>query len=187
MPMAWNDKSSAAFTGGSGQMAVMAELLHRKCNAAIPQIDVGLDVFAFRDDREEIARIQVKTANAKFYKSGPGYHAKFGIPMTQLKTSNSPPLYYALAVRLERGWGHFIIISRNRLREIWLSGCGSENEKSGDLELHIQFRPEENRDSAFCGVVDLSEHLNDWETLPPLKPKPPVNTELESDQEPFPN
>ena len=43
-------------------MAVIAELLHRRCNAAIPHVDIGMDVFAFRDDREDVARIQVKTA-----------------------------------------------------------------------------------------------------------------------------
>ena len=40
-------------------MAVMAELLFRKCNVAVPIIDLGTDTFAFRDDREEVARVQV--------------------------------------------------------------------------------------------------------------------------------
>jgi len=31
--MAWKGIASAIFTGGSRQMAVMGELLHRKCNA----------------------------------------------------------------------------------------------------------------------------------------------------------
>jgi hypothetical protein len=43
-------------------MAVMGERLHRKCKVAIPYVDVGTDVFAFRDDREDVARILVKTA-----------------------------------------------------------------------------------------------------------------------------
>lgn len=56
------------FLGHSGQMAVMAELLFRKCNVSKPDVDVGTDVFAFQDDREDVARIQVKTAQAKQYK-----------------------------------------------------------------------------------------------------------------------
>ena len=51
--MAAKDRFSATFTGGSGQMAVMGELLHRKCNAAIPHVDVGTDVFAFKDDAKK--------------------------------------------------------------------------------------------------------------------------------------
>jgi hypothetical protein len=181
--MAWKDKSSASFTGGSGQMAVMGELLHRKCNAAVPHVDVGTDVFAFRDDREDVARIQVKTAFGEMYSDGRGYSARFGIPLTQLGRTDDPPLFYALAVRLGSGWANFILISRTRLRELWNEGCGHENPKSGNLELHIQFRPAKEKQSAaspeaggqpplksHCGAFDLTGYLNAWETLPPLKP-----------------
>ena len=30
-----------------------------------------------------------------------------------------------------------------QLQELWNQGCGSENAKSGDLELYIQFRPDD--------------------------------------------
>jgi hypothetical protein len=58
------------YTGRSGQMAVMAELLFRLCNAAIPEVDAGTDVFAFQDEREEVARVQVKTAQGERYRRG---------------------------------------------------------------------------------------------------------------------
>ncbi|MGH7172129.1 MAG: hypothetical protein ACRELG_17785 [Gemmataceae bacterium] len=189
--MAWKDKSSAVFTGGSGQMAVMGELLHRKCNAAIPHVDVGMDVFAFRDDRKEIARIQVKTAPAKRYKNEQGYRAKFGVPIAQLGRTDVPPLFYALAVRLDSGWGGFIVIGRAKLKKLWDEGCGSENGKSGDLELYIRFRPakeaEVPRDEetssepnlqAHCGEFDLTDFVNAWESLPPLKPREENDPEL---------
>ena len=44
------------YTGRSGQMAVVAELLFQQCNAAVPEVDYGTDVFAFQDEREEAAR-----------------------------------------------------------------------------------------------------------------------------------
>jgi hypothetical protein len=181
--MAWKDKASASYTGGSGQMAVMGELLYRKCNAAIPHIDVGTDVFAFRDDREAVARIQVKTAYGERHKKGRGFSARFGVPMGQLGRLDDPPLFYALAVRLDDGWGAFIVVSRTNLQELWNDGCGSENAKSGDLELHIRFHraedsegaaPHESRGAAglraSCGRFDLTRHLNAWESLPPLMP-----------------
>jgi hypothetical protein len=183
VPMAWKKKSGASFAGGSGQVAVMGELLHRQCNAAIPHVDVGTDVFAFRDDRVEVARIQVKTARGKRYKNGKGYSARFGVPMDQLRRTDVPPLFYALAVRRDNGWGSFIVISRTKLQSLWNVGCGSENEKSGDLELHIQFRPDEKvtdaegeeagnkqKPKALCGKFDLTDYINAWEGLPPLKP-----------------
>ncbi|HVX59764.1 MAG TPA: hypothetical protein VHC19_04155 [Pirellulales bacterium] len=182
--MAWQGKSIATYSGGSGQMAVMGELLHRKCNAAVPHVDVGTDVFAFRDDREDVARIQVKTAVGKGYKKGKGYNAKFGIPMHQLERTDDPPLFYALAVRLDKGWGSFIVVSRAKLQKLWNDGLGSENKKSGDLELHMQFRPQadKRRDEsdrekpenervweARCGKFDLTDSVDAWESLPPLK------------------
>lgn len=188
--MASSKGSEAIFTGGSGQMAVMAELLHRKCNAAIHHVDVGTDLFAFRDEREDVARIQVKTARAKPYKDGQGYNAKFGVPMRQLERIDSPPLFYALAVRLDDGWANFIVISRAELKELWDQGCGYENSKSGDLELYLQFRPDERdapaagdqainsaRLTIRCGEFDLSDYINAWESLPPLKPLPSLHAE----------
>jgi len=182
--------SSASFTGGSGQMAVMGELLHRKCNAAIPLVDIGTDVFAFREDREDVARIQVKTAPGIPYKKTHGYWAKFGVPMAQLRRTDAPPLYYALAVRLDKRWGSFIIINRAKLQELWNEGCGSENRNSGDLELRIQFRPKKEAEAkendkasnesnlqAHCGRFNLTNYLESWETLPPLKPLEEVNPE----------
>lgn len=185
--MAWKKDSEAAFSGGSGQMAVIAELLHRKCNAAIPIIDVGTDVFAFRDDREEVARIQVKSEYGQRYKKGEGWSAKFGVPMSQLKRTDSPPLFYALVVRLDDRWASFLIISRATLKVLWYEGLGSENDKSGDLELYIQFRFEQNtadadaeqgKLTARCGnpktkTFELTHFLNAWDSLPPLKPLAP--------------
>ena len=182
--MAYIKNSSAAFTGASGQVAVMGELLQYQCNAAIPLVDVGTDVFAFRDDREEVARIQVKTATAKRYKNEEGYSARFSIPIAQLSRADAPPLFYALAVRLDDGWGSFVVISRTNLQQIRYDGVGTENPKSGNLELYIRFPPhreavgtgddETQNDPdwrVLCGECDLTEYINAWESLPPLKPK----------------
>jgi hypothetical protein len=166
--MSWNAKSSATFTGGSGQMAVMAELMHRKCNAAIPHVDVGTDVFAFRDHREEIARIQVKTAPGTLYQKGKGYSARFNVPKAQLRSLDTPKLFYALAVRLPSGWGSILVISRPDLYGLQNKDFSSES--SNNLNLHIQFRLDnEQKQTARCGNFDLTKYLNAWESLPPLK------------------
>lgn len=176
--MAWKGESIASFTGGSGQMAVMAELLHRHCNAAVPQVDIGTDVFAFRDDGEEVARIQVKTAAGRWNKNGRGYAARFTIPIKQLRRTDAPLLFYALAVRLDEGWGSYIIISRAKLQELWNKGCGTES--SDNLHVHVRFRPNAKGSApgsaesgpglnAYCGEFNLTDYVNAWESLPPIK------------------
>jgi hypothetical protein len=157
-----------AYTGHSGQMAVMAELLHRQCNVAIPDVDYGTDVFAFHDESEETARIQVKTAQGRLYLLQEGYSAQFDIPMRQLRRDDRPPLFYALAVRLVRGWGDFVVISRRDLQELEYGEIrfGTENLNSGNLVITVQFRPER----VNCGKVDMTMFRNAWNTLPPLRP-----------------
>lgn len=187
--MAWNGDSSAIFSGASGQMAVIGELLHRKCNAAIPHADVGMDVFAFHDDQEEVARIQVKTAAGKRYAKKSGYKAAFRIPLKQLSRADSPPLFYALVVRLDDAWASFLIIGRNELNDLRVNGCGYENKKSGALELAVVYETdpvkhtetqnagEQQTPKVSCDSFDLSEYLDAWNLLPPLKLKAEIDVD----------
>jgi hypothetical protein len=163
------------YTGYSGQMAVMAELLFRGCNAAVPVIDVGMDVFAFRDDREQIARIQVKAAQGTPYQQGGGYRAQFNIPLEQLTARDVPPLYYVLAVRLEDQWASFLVVARRQLKQHWEGDLsfGVENRKSGDVALQLKYRPDlhdPDRMTVRCGDVQLDQFLNAWNQLPPFWP-----------------
>jgi hypothetical protein len=164
-------------TGYSGQMAVLAEILFRKCNAAIPVIDVGTDVFAFRDDSTEVARIQVKAAQGTRYKKGGGYRAQFNISMKQLKATDNPALHYVLAVRLEDQWVSFLVLSRKQLKR-FLYGArsfGIDQADSGELALKVRYQPDTQRPSHLnvrCGEVELDDYLNAWEQLPPVRPRP---------------
>jgi hypothetical protein len=169
------------YTGHGGQMAVMAELLLRGCNVAIPEVDVGTDVFAFRDDQEEVARIQVKTARGRRYKKGEGCSAQFDLPLKHLQAPDSPPLYYVLAVRLGERWADFLIIWRPLIERFWDQGrsFGTVSQGSGSLILTVQFRP----DGVRCGQVDLTPFRNAWDQLPPLRPSAAT---LSGDEEPSP-
>jgi hypothetical protein len=151
-------------------MAVMAELLVRQCNAAVPEVDVGTDVFAFLDDRDEVARVQVKTGRGEPYKKAGGYSVQFSIPLKQLERPDKPPLYYALAVRQGDAYVDFLVIGRARLNDYWngTQAFGTVTRKR-ELMLTVQFR-----DRVLCGDVDLTEHRNAWSLLPPLQPLPAV-------------
>lgn len=163
-------------TGASGQMFALAELLFRQCNAAVPEIDYGTDVFAFRDEREETARIQVKTAQGKRYKKGDGYAVQFGVPMRQLGRPDLPPLYYALVARVDGKWEDALVISRAKLNEYWNGPqrFGTEDPRSGDLKITIQFR-----DEVTCSDVNLTAYRNAWESLPPLRSMPELELQGE--------
>src|SRR3989440_11188254 len=161
--MARQKRTHDTYTGHSGQMAVMAELLFRRCNAAIPEVDVGTDVFAFHDEREEVAWVQVKTAQGTRYKKGGGHSAQFSIPLKQLERQpDKPPLYYALAVRLEGQYVDFLVIGRPQLNGHWNGPRRfGTKDKGGNLVLTLQFR-----ERGLCGEVDLTGHRNAWDILP---------------------
>ena len=168
-PIAARRRGTAdAFTGRAAQLAVVAEILRRQCNAAVPEVDLGIDVIAFKEGRPEVARIQVKAcAVPREYKRGGGFSAKFSIPLRQLTEFDEPsPLFYVFAVFRESHWSEFLVVSRARLIEYYTheSGLGSENRRTGELDVSFSFRRQ-----VFCGSWDLSDCRNAWETLPPFR------------------
>jgi len=129
------------FTGRSGQLALMAEFLHREMNVAIPEVDIGDDIVVVRDDNDQITRVQVKTANAKPLKSPGLFSAQFKLPLHQLE--NGPlHLVYALVVRRSNRWEEFVIIRRSILFQLHTSnGLGSVDPKA-NLILALTFGPD---------------------------------------------
>jgi hypothetical protein len=158
-------KNQRTYTGRSGQMAVLAELLLRGCNAAIPEIDVGEDLFAFQDGRVEVDRLQIKTARAKAFRDGTGYSAEFSVPLQQLRAPDRPPLFYVLAVRLEEKWTDFLIISRWKLWALTEDeGVGYVHEAAQEFRLRLSFRST----TVNAGAFDFTPYRNRWELLPAL-------------------
>ena len=50
--------------GRAGEFAAMSEILARGWNVAIPEVDMGSDVFVAQDDGTRLTRVQVKTSQA---------------------------------------------------------------------------------------------------------------------------
>src|SRR5262249_43961888 len=97
------------YIGRSGQLAVMAKFLIRGYNVAIPEVDVGDDVFVVRDADGDLTRIQVKAGNGQ---GETRYSALFNASLAQLARRRDPPLYYVFTVRREGRWSDFVIVSQ---------------------------------------------------------------------------
>jgi hypothetical protein len=94
----------------------MAEFLMRGYNVAIPEVDIGDDVFVIQDKSGQMWRIQVKTANALPHRSG--CKAQFFIKGRQLRDAATPDVDYVLAVRHENRWADFLVIERAALADL---------------------------------------------------------------------
>jgi hypothetical protein len=94
----------------------MAEFLARGLNVAMPEVDLGDDVFVVRAEDEQVTRVQVKTGNGTV-QADKSYFAQFNIPWDQLTRLDTPTLVYVLAVRYLDRWTDFIVIRRSTLRQ----------------------------------------------------------------------
>lgn len=105
--------------GRAGQFAAMAEILARGWNVAIPEVDLGDDVFVAQDDGARLTRVQLKTTIAEPGPGGKWRANSITLPRRQLLRDNEPvPLTYVFAVRTEHQW-QFVIVSREDLRALW--------------------------------------------------------------------
>ena len=151
------------YVGRSGQMAVMAEFLIRGYNVAIPEVDVGDDIFVVTDSNGEYSRVQVKTALAN--KTRSGYSARYSLRFSQLEIRSVPETWYVFANRLEDNWASFIVISRQELYDMYdLHDIGSLNE-NGLLSLYFSY----SSSTVICSGQDFSAFVNNWHSWPHIE------------------
>ena len=96
-------------------MAVLSEFLYRLINVAVPEVDVGEDVFVVKEQDEAVTRVQVKHSKADGQQNG-SYVAQFFLPWEQFdRPDDTPALVYVLAVRYADRWTDFIVVRRSIL------------------------------------------------------------------------
>jgi hypothetical protein len=150
--------AQSGYVGKAGQLATMAEYLLRGYNVAMPEVDVGDDIFVVHDWIGRLWRIQVKTAIGK--KRRYGYSAKFAVSIEQLAEEKSPDLIYVFALRIESGW-EFVIIPRAKLDlERTTHGLGTTVE--GSLILTFRYR----EDQVLCSGQDFQVYRDNWAEWP---------------------
>jgi hypothetical protein len=146
--------------GKAGQLAVMAEFLLRGYNVAMPEVDVGDDIFVVSDRKGELWRIQVKTAISKQTRNG--YRGKFAVGSRQLMRSREPDLFYIFALRKGAAW-EFLIIPRARL-EAETNSYQVGSESGGNILYTVRSRPTE----VVCANRDWSSYRDAWGEWPVL-------------------
>jgi hypothetical protein len=104
--------ASRGHVGKAGQLAVMSEFLLRGYNVAMPEVDLGEDIFVVHDRSGQLWRIQVKTGIGKARRDG--YVAKVAVSLPQLEALRTPDLIDVFALRHQERW-EFLIVPRKRL------------------------------------------------------------------------
>lgn len=102
-------KRANLYLGRAGQMAVMSEFLDRGYNVAIPEVDVGDDIFVVQDSSGVFRRIQVKTSTARPTKRGET--AQYSLRLSQLAMPTAPETWYAFVRRRGAAWERYLIVT----------------------------------------------------------------------------
>jgi hypothetical protein len=111
--------------GKAGHHAVMAEFLLRGWNVAIPEVDVGEDLFVVDDNADRVTRVQVKTTEQVARSSGKTLAKYGGISRNQLWSSSELPFYYVFVLREGRLW-EFIVLQRAELQLLRAEAEGAD-------------------------------------------------------------
>jgi hypothetical protein len=177
------DRSRRAFFGRSGHLAVMSEFLHRRINVAIPEVDVGDDVFVVKGSDETVTRVQVKAATAKAQVDS--YAALINVPLAQLSVPrDTPALVYVFAIRFQERWSDFVVIRRSTLFARFNEGAGYRRVQSDGKE-YVQFRCVFTDTTAQCGLVDFHPYRSAWDPWPPPQLEDEDSpTQVQADTEP---
>lgn len=151
-----------SYTGRAGQLAVLAELLVRGVNAAVPEVDEGEDILAFVVGNPTVIRIQVKTATAERLQEEGRYAARISVPFRHLAPPVEDATYFVFAIRLEPYWVDFVILSVKELdTEYRTHGVGYTNQTAKELQLYLSF----NSQTLRCSSRDWQPYRNDWDRL----------------------
>jgi hypothetical protein len=150
------------YLGKAGQSFVMSEFLVRGWNVAVPEVDVGDDMFVIHDQAGEFVRIQVKTCTT--VERQQGFSAQFSVPIPQLKRIIYPELTYCFVLRSADNWQGIVIISRKELSDLFDSAnIGSVINET--LMLYFSYKDKE----LWCSKVDFTPFLNNFNKFPKIQ------------------
>lgn len=146
-------KNYHLYLGKAGHLTVMSEFLTRGWNVAIPEVDIGDDIFVVQDDNGTLRRVQVKTSTSTTRQNS--FSGKFIVPLAQLRNIANIPVHYAFVVRHNEQWTKTVVIRQDYLLDhVQNDKIGSEHK--GSLNLYFSY----STDKVECSGLDLSKSLN---------------------------
>jgi len=124
------------YLGKAGQLTVMSEFLTRGWNVAIPEVDIGDDIFVVQDDNGTLRRVQVKTSTSKNRKSG--YSGQFNVSVRNLRNITNIFVHYIFIVRHNNEWSKRVIIRQDDLLDHFENNkVGSEAD--GNITFYFSY------------------------------------------------
>ena len=147
------------YLGKAGHLAVMSEFLMLGWNVAIPEVDIGDDIFVVQDDDGTLRRVQVKTSNSTNRKSG--YSGQFSISMKNLRNITNIPVHYVFIVRHNEDWSKPVIIKQNYLID-YVENQNVGSKSNDNVILYFSYEAEKVKFSS----QDFTKYVRDFGDFP---------------------
>lgn len=149
------------YLGKAGHLSVMSEFLILGWNVAIPEVDVGDDIFVVQDDNGTLRRVQVKTSTSKNKQLG--FSEQFSVSVKNLRNITSVPVHYVFIVRHNDKWTKPIVIRQDYLLDHFENeNVGSET--SGNIIFYFSYTD----GRVECSGRDFTKYVNDFSDFPKL-------------------
>ncbi len=148
--------------GKAGHLIVMSEFLLRGWNVAIPEVDIGDDIFVVEDTNGTLRRVQVKTSTSIVRKNG--FSGRFKIPVKQLQSVRNILLHYVFVVRHLDKWTKPVIIRQDYLLNHF------ETDKIGSVHnqmLNLYFAYYDGKIE--CSKIDFMKYTDDFADFPVIE------------------
>lgn len=147
----------------------MAEFLIRGYNTAIPDVDLGDDIFVVRDRDGALSRVQVKTT--MLVPRRDEAVGQFRVSYKHLETRRAPDITFVFAGRAATGWATFTLVPRAELLDAVTQGLVGRTVQSAQ-GASVLFRfvyggaP---LAAQRCGALDLRPWADNWSRWPNIR------------------
>ena len=131
----------------------MSEFLVLGWNVAIPEVDIGDDIFVVQDVSGTLRRVQVKTSTSTYRKNS--FSGQFSVSIKNLRNISTILVHYIFLVRNNDEWSKPVIIRQDYLLNHF------ENNKVGSLARgNIPFYFSFTKGKAECSGQDFTKYIN---------------------------
>lgn len=150
------------YLGKAGQLKIMSEFLLLGWNVAIPEVDIGDDIFVVQDDNGTLRRIQVKTSNSTLRSDS--YSGQFNISVKNLLNITNILVHYVFLVRHNDEWIKPVII-----RQDYLLDHFQNNHVGSEAKENITFYFSYSNGKVECSGQDFTKYIKDFSDFPQIE------------------
>lgn len=148
-------KKFNSYLDKAGHLNVMSEFLILGWNVAIPEVDIGDDIFVVQDNNGTLRRVQVKTSTSTTRKDS--ISGQFNVSVKNLRSISNILVHNIFIVRHRDEWSKPVII-----RQDYLLDHFDNNKVGSEAKGNITFYFSYTKGKVECSGQDFTKYIRDF-------------------------